>query len=299
MTAILHHLTRQQIVYSFDKDHTPVLEINSGDLVRFETFDARSGTIQHNSDLLDHPHPIGSNPATGPVYIRDAEPGDTLCVEILAIDLADKGFLAVKAGEGLLAHKAPNYATRIVEVRDQMVIFNERIRFPAQPMVGVIGTAPDGDGVSTGFAGSHGGNMDNRYLTTGAKLYLPVQVPGALWGLGDVHGAMGDGEITFIGLEICAEVTVKAELIKRDHRRRPLIETPRHWVTTGEDLDLGQAARQAAESMVELIQQKGDLSFEDAYMLMSGTVDVQICQCCEPGEFPTTARAVLDKALIS
>ncbi len=299
MNSILHHLTRQQIVYSFAKEHLPVVEIDSGDLVCFDTFDARSGTIQQDSDLLDHPHPVGANPATGPVYMREAEPGDTLCVEILSINLADKGFLAVKAGEGLLADMASKYATRIVEIQDQMVIFNERIRFPARPMVGVVGTAPAGAAISTGFAGAHGGNMDNRYLTSGARVYLPVNVPGALWGLGDVHGSMGDGEITFIGLEICAAVTVKAELIKGDKRCRPLIETPEYWVTTGEDLDLGQAARQAATSMVELIQQKAGLSFEEAYMLMSGTVDVQICQCCEPGEFPTTARAVLSKALIS
>ncbi len=71
------------------------------------------------------------------------------------------------------------------------------------------------------------------------------------------------------------------------------------WVTTGEHEDLAQAARMAAEEMVMLMQEKGGLSFEQAYMLMSGAVDVQICQCCELGEFPTTTRAVVPKALLS
>ena len=131
--------------------------------------------------------------------LRGAEPGDGLCVEIQRIELAEKGFLAVKAGEGLLGHMAPNFATRIVEIRGDTVHFDEEIHFPTHPMVGVIGTAPEGEGVGTGLAGTHGGNMDNKYITEGSKVYLPVRVPGALLGLGDVHGAMGDGEITFTG----------------------------------------------------------------------------------------------------
>jgi amidase len=109
---------------------------------------------------------------------------------------------------------------------------------------------------------------------------------------------MGDGEITFIGLEICAEVTVKIDLQKNVAPRRPLIETPTHWITTGDHLNLDQAARIAAEEMVHLMQERSNLSFEEAYMLMSAAVDVQICQCCEPGIFPTTARAVISKEIL-
>ena len=299
MQPAKHHISRDHIVYSLDKTHPPVLEIQPGDVVSLETYDARTGTIQNHEDLLDHPHPEGSNPATGPVLVRGAEPGDALCVEIQRIELVDQGFLAVKAGEGLLGHLAPEYATRIVDIKGDTVHFDEHIRFPTHPMVGVIGTAPDGEGVSTGLAGPHGGNMDNKYITAGSKVYLPVRVPGALLGLGDVHGAMGDGEITFIGLEICAEVTVKVNLLKGAGRSRPLIETPECWVTTGDHEDMAQAARIAAEEMVLLMQEKGGLNFETAYMLMSAVVDVQICQCCEPGAFPVTTRAVIGKEILS
>ena len=290
-------ITRDQIAYSLDKDHPCALEIDSGTTLTFETWDARSGTIQRDEDLLDHPHPVGSNPATGPVAVRNAEPEDGLCVEILDIRLADQGFLAVKKGEGLLAHMANEYATRMVRVEGETVHFGG-IRFPARPMVGVIGTAPAGAGVSTGFAGPHGGNMDNRYIAVGSRVYLPVQVSGALLALGDVHAAMGDGEITFIGLEICAEVTVKVELLKGEGTKRPLIETADFWVTTAEGEELAQAVRSAAEEMVELMQKRLGLSFEEAYMLMSAAVDVQICQCCEPGEFPVTTRAVISKEVM-
>ena len=293
----MHRISREHIAYRIDKSHPPVLEIDPGDRVTLETFDARTGTIQSDADLLDHPHPDGANPTTGPVYVRGAKPGDALVVDIEQIDLAPEGFLAVKAGEGLLAHLADRYATRMVPIENGIVHFGD-LRFPANPMLGVICTAPAGEGISTSFAGPHGGNMDNKYLMEGSRIYLPVYVPGALWSLGDVHGAMGDGEITFIGLEICAEVTVRVDIEKNAAPKRPLIETPSHWITTGEHLDLGQAARIAAEQMLELIQARSNLSFTDAYMLMSAAVDVQICQCCEPGEFPTTARAVISKEVI-
>lgn len=293
----MHRISRDHIAYSIDKTRAPILEIDPGERVTLATYDARTGTIQRDTDLLDHPHPDGANPATGPVYVRGAEPGDALVVDIEKIDLAPEGFLAVKSGDGLLGHMADTYATRMVPIKDGIVHFGD-LRFPANPMVGVIGTAPAGEGISTSFAGPHGGNMDNKYLTANSRIHLPVSVPGALWSLGDVHGAMGDGEITFIGLEICAEVTVKVDIQKNAAPNRPLIETPTHWITTGDHLDLGQAARIAAEEMVLLMQSRSDLSFEEAYMLMSAAVDVQICQCCEPGEFPTTARAVISKEIL-
>ena len=293
-----HSLSREQIVYSMDGSNPAVLEIDPEDVVTFETYDARTGTVQHDSDLLERPHPRGSNPATGPIHVRGAEPGDALCVEIAAIDLAERGFLGVKAGEGLLGDMAPDFATKIVKVKGDKVIFDDRISFPTRPMVGVIGTAPSGEPVSTAFAGAHGGNMDNRYVAEGSKVYLPVNVDGALLGLGDVHGAMGDGEITFIGLEICAQVQVRVSLLKGLTLRRPRIETSDSWITTGDHTDLGEAARIAAEEMVQLMQEKGGMDFATAYMLMSAVVDVQICQCCQPGDFPTTTRAVIDKALL-
>ncbi|MEE2658435.1 MAG: acetamidase/formamidase family protein [Candidatus Latescibacterota bacterium] len=292
-----YRLRRDQIVYRFDRRNPSVLEINSGDRVVFETYDARTGTIKNDSDLLDRPHPHGANPATGSVSIRGAEPGDGLRVEVEAIELADAGFLAVKKGEGLLAHRAHQYATRIVPVRDGVVHFGN-LRFDAMPMLGVVGTAPAGQGISTSYAGAHGGNMDNRYIGVGSRVYLPVWTPGGLLGIGDVHAAMGDGEITFIGLEICAEVTVRVVLEKGVDYRRPLVETEEAWITTGDGDSLAAAVRLAAEEMVDLMQRRLQLSFEECYMLMSACVDVQICQSCEPGEFPVTTRAVISKQVM-
>ena len=288
-------LTRDQIVYSLDKAHPPVLEIAPGETVRFQTYDACSGTVRTSADLLDRPHPKGANPATGPVGVTGAWPGDSLTVEILDIALAGEGFLAVKTGVGLLSHRADRSVTRMVPIRDGQVCFSDRIRFPVRPMVGVIGTAPEGDGVETVLPGPHGGNMDNLYVTTGATVHLPVAVPGALLGIGDVHASMGDGEITMVGLEICAEVTVKVGLLKGAPVSRPWIETPDLWITTGDASDPAESLRIAAEGMTDLLREKLDLGFEEAYMLMSARGDVQVCQICGPGNFPVTSRAVFPR----
>ncbi|HAA76929.1 TPA: formamidase [Candidatus Latescibacteria bacterium] len=285
-------LSRDRIVYALDRQTSPALTIDSGETVRFETHDARTGTITSTADLLEQPHPDGSNPATGPVWIRDAHPLDSLAVRILDIQLADTAFVAVKKHAGLLAQRADKFATRVVRVRDGWIDYSPGIRFPVRPMVGVIGTAPSGDAIETAYPGAHGGNMDNRYVTTGATIHLPIFTPGALFALGDVHAAMGDGEITMVGLESAASVTVRIDIAKGVQVSRPWIEHPEGWVTTGDDPDPAVALRVAAEEMARFLQNRLHLSFEDAYMLMSTTCDVQICQACDPGNFPVTARAV-------
>jgi amidase len=287
----MHCITRNQIIYSLDKNHQPVLEINPGETVVFETHDARTGTIQTEQDLLDHPHPKGMNPATGPVFVKGAKPGDSLLVEIQKITLAEKGFIAVKAGVGLLAHRADRFVTKIIPIKDGIARFSERISFPVRPMVGVIGAAPSGEGVSTGYPGPHGGNMDNNEVKEGAKVHIPVFVPGALLGIGDVHASMGDGEISMVGFEVCAEVTVKVDRIEGETITRPWIETADgYWITTGDAPDPEQAMRIACEEMVNLLMKRWNLSFPEAYMLVTARADLSICQACQPGDFPVTTR---------
>ena len=295
MESVLKSLDKSYIVYAHDRTTPPALEIESGETVVFETHDARTGTILSSEDLLDHSHPDGSNPATGPVRIREAQPVDSLAVEILDIQLANEAFVAVKKSVGLLSDRAQNFATRVTEIRDENVFFSPSIQFPTRPMIGVIGTAPASEAVETAFPGAHGGNMDNRYVTTGATVHLPVGVPGALFALGDVHAAMGDGEITMVGLEAAARVTTRIHLLKGVSVRRPWIESNDSWVTTGDDPDPATALKIAANEMALLLQDKLHLNFEDAYMLMSASCDVQICQACDPGSFPVTTRAVFPR----
>jgi len=273
----------------------PVINIVSGDEVVLETYDARTGTIQADTDLLDHPHPDGANPVTGPIYVKDALPGDSLAVEILDTQLASQGFLAVKEGVGLLAHRAKQYATKMIPIVDGLAQFTCQVHFPVRPMVGTIGTAPAGDGVATAYPGPHGGNMDNNEVKVGATVYVPVMIPGALLAVGDVHAAMGDGEVSMVGFEICATVSIRVHVHKRVPLSRPWIKTKEaRWVTTGDDLDPAIAMQMACDEMVDKVMQQLNLSFEEAYMLVTARGDLGICQACQSGLFPVTTRMVFD-----
>jgi len=288
-------LSRDQIVYSFDKAHRPVATIEPGAHVCFETWDARTGTIASDRDLLAQPHPKGPNPATGPVLVRGAEPGDALIVEIQDIRLASRGYTGIRPRQGILGHLITEYRTRVLDIVNGMVVFSDRVRFPVRPMVGVIGTAPAGAGVGNLHPGPHGGNMDHNDVRVGARVFLPVFVPGALLALGDVHAAMGDGEVSISALEICGEVTVGVELVKGEGLTRPRIEFPDRWITTGDGPLASDAIRVACEEMAGLLQRRLGLSVEDAYMLLSIRGDVRVSLCCDPSAVAATARVVMPR----
>jgi len=288
-------LTREQIVYSFDAAHPPVATVDPGTELLFETCDARTGTITSETDTYELPHPKGPNPATGPVYVRGAEPGDALAVAILDIRLDRRGHTGVRPGQGLLPHLSRRHRVRLMEVVDGMVEFGGGIRFPVRPMVGVIGTAPAGQPVGSLHPGPHGGNMDQNDVRVGATVLLPVFVPGGLLGLGDVHAAMGDGEITITALEICAEVRVRVDLVKGAGIRRPRIECADSWITTGDGPTIGEAIRVAADEMASLLMERLGLAPEEAYMLLGLRGDMRVGQCAEPSMIAATARVVMPK----
>ena len=286
-------ITRDQIVYSFSRHHPPVATIESGTEVYFETWDARTGSIRSEQDTLAQPHPKGPNPATGPILVRGAEPGDSLAVEILDIQAAARGFTAIRPMLGVLGHLVQDYRTKLLDIEDGMVVFTDRIRFPVRPMVGVIGTAPAEVEVGNLHPGPHGGNMDNNDVRVGARVHLPVFVPGALFALGDIHASMGDGEISIIALEVCGEVRVRVDLVKGETIARPWIEFTDAWITTGDGPTISEAIRVACEEMARFLQRRLGLPVEEAYMLLSVRGDVKVSQCCEPSIVAATARVVM------
>jgi amidase len=223
--------------------------------------------------------------------VNGAEPGDSLLVLIKKIELDSQGFTAIKAKVGLLGERAPQFKTRIIKIERGWCEFSEQVRFPVRSMVGTIGVAPASGEIAALYPGPHGGNMDNNEVRTGCTVHLPVQVTGALLSVGDVHASMGDGEVTMIGLEIPAVVTLTVNVQKGEDASRPWIETDDgKWITTGDDLDMATASRIACDEMVNLLMKKLSLSFEDAYMLASVRADLRICQSCDPGKLPVTTR---------
>lgn len=295
----MHYVKREQSSFQFSKQNTPVLKIQSGERVTFQTYDCYSDQVTSEEQLVTSTSVDFSrvNPATGPVHVSGALPNDVLKVEIHDVKVRDWGVITTMPGTGPLAHKVET-KTKIIPVENSCVAhFNDRIHFPIEPMIGVIGVAPAGEDVLCGYPGNHGGNIDTHVITKGATVYLPIGVEGALFGLGDVHASMGDGEISGTGIEIAAEVETTISVLKGQTIPRPMVETVDSWYTIASDDDITTAIRIACEDMQALLVEKWDLSPTDAYMLMSVAGDVQMCQCCKPSpvEVEVVARFRMPK----
>ena len=168
-----HRLTRDQVIWSFGPDLEPVLEIKPGDVVTFETNDCFTGQIRTEDDLVTEIDLSRINSATGPVAVEGAEPGDSLIAEILDVRPIEWGVATLIPGFGQLIGDVQAPLTRVFEVKDGMVKMNDRVSFPAMPMVGVVGVATGGETLSNGLAGQHGGNLDDHWHGKGAKSSSP------------------------------------------------------------------------------------------------------------------------------
>ena len=149
-------------------------------------------------------------------------------------------------------------------------------------MIGVIGVAPAGDPVNCGTPGSHGGNMDNTAIGAGATLYFPVAAEGALFGLGDMHAVMGDGEVSVSGAEVAGWATVTLTALPDLSVPDPLIQTATHLGVIASAESLDAASDRAVHEMVDLLCDRTGMGADEAVMLLSLVADVQVCQMVDP-----------------
>ena len=279
-----------QSVYKFSKNNNPFTDADPGELLLFKTMDCFSNRLKTEADLitdLAYSYDV-ANPAAGPVYINGAQPGDVLAVDILDVQVAGQGVISTSEGCGPLCEDM-EIRTRVVKIKDQVAEFNG-VRFPIDPMIGVIGTAPDGDDVIDGYPGNHGGNMDSKIIEKGARVYFPVRVEGALLQLGDVHATMGDAELCGTGIEIPAEVLVKVSLIKDFELHWPVTETATHWYVNACAHEFPEALKYASEELQRLLMNVTGWDKTDTYMYMSVQSDVAINQACVPCEVAMILR---------
>jgi amidase len=295
-TATLHRLSRDQVIWSFGPDLEPVLEVEPGATVTFETNDCFTGQIQSEDDLVTSIDLSRVNSATGPVAVTGAEPGDSLIVEILDVRPVETGFATLIPGFGQLIDRVQAPLTRMFDVRDGWIHQTEKIRFPLRPMVGVVGVATDGETLSTGLAGRHGGNLDDHLHGKGARIFFPVRRPGAMFAVGDMHASMGDGEICFTGVEIAGEVDVRFDLLKGEQSTWPVTELPDRWVPHATADEYDDALSLCADEAARLLVDQHDFSIEDAFIFLSVACDAGVAQACKPSPgFGSIARFSIPK----
>jgi amidase len=296
VATVDHVVSREDVIWAFGPDLEPVLEVEPGATVRLETNDCFSGQIRSEEDLVTEIDFERVNSATGPVAVRGAEPGDSLVVEIVDVSPIDWGVATLIPGYGQLIDKVQAPVTRLFKVEDGWVEMNDRVRFPARPMVGVVGVATDGESLTTGLAGRHGGNLDNHLHGPGARIYFPVRQPGGMFAVGDMHAAMGDGEICFTGVEIAGEVTMRFDVLKGKQATWPVTELEDRWVAHATAEEFSEALDLCSEEAARLLVYEWGFTLEDAFIFLSVACDAGIAQACKPApHFGTIARFSIPK----
>lgn len=269
-------------IHKMSKDNPPVATAKSGDTVCFETLDCFGCQLKSEDQLLGGLDWSNINPATGPLFVEGAEPGDVLKVEILKIELDKQGVMVDGPGSGVTGVAVTSESTKILPVSDGVVKFNEKLSFPICPMIGVIGTAPAEEGVDTGTPGPHGGNMDCTRIGEGATLYLPVNVEGALLAMGDLHALMGDGEVEVCGVEIAGAVTVRVTVLKNCALPTPFLVNKEVAMAIFSAESLDDAAVGATMSMHSFLMKELHMNEHEAGMLLSVVGNLRICQIVDP-----------------
>ena len=280
----------------FDATLKPVLKINSGDTVRIET---STGNPRY-FEKLGVPHDKippelyseyqgvdndgrGDHTLTGPIYVNRAEPGDMLEIRIRSVEVR----LPIDAqsfvpNRGLLPEDFPYSKDRVlfIDLNKKTIDYGNGIIVPVRPFWGVIAVAPPpGMGrVSSGPPNVFGGNMDNRDLGAGSIVYLPVHTSGALLSIGDGHAVQGEGEVCLSAVETSLKGEVQVVLHKNVAIKWPRAETPTHYMTIGLNPDLNEAVKIATREMLDFVVQTKGIKRDDAYMLLSATMDLIVTQ---------------------
>lgn len=269
-------------IHRMSENNPPVAKAKSGDTVCFETLDCFGSQLKSENDLLGGLDWDNVNPASGPLFVEGAMPGDVLKVEILKIELDDHGVMVDAPGEGVTGAAVSSESTKILPVENGKVKFNEKLSFPICPMIGVIGTAAKGEGIDTGTPGSHGGNMDCTRIGEGATLYLPVNTEGALLAMGDLHARMGDGEVEVCGVEIAGKVTVKLTVLKNCKLPTPFLVNSELAMAIHSADTVDEACVGATMAMHGFLTGELGMNEHEAGMLLSVAGNLCICQVVDP-----------------
>lgn len=287
---------RDQIFFAFSPDLKPVAHVKQGQEVLLETHDCFEGQLKSEADLVESLDWNHVNPATGPVYIEGVKPGDVLRVDLLEVSVGDQSVMVTVPGEGVLGSKITDMETAILAYRDGKVIFKDRVEIPAKPMIGVIGVAPAAGSAPNGTPGPHGGNMDCTQIGENTRVYFTAGVEGALFGCGDLHSVMGDGEILVCGAETPGKVRMKAQVVPLKNLPTPFLETEEMVATIYSAPTVDEAIQEATNRMADFLTQFAGILLNDAGMLMSLVGFVKICQVVDPEktvrfEFPKSVLA--------
>ena len=272
----MQRLSREKYTTVLDPTLPPAITIASGEELVVETWDAYMGVWGA------HEQPTVLGPATGPIAVSGAHPGDALKVEILAITPGPSAMHDVRAGRGFLGEEFTTRQPTVMPIQEGQLLFPGGLKLPVNPSVGLIATTPNAIQHTASDSGPYGGDIDMKELTAGSTIWLPVFVPGGLLVLGDCHAVVGDGAVGGTGAECAAEITLRLSVEKNKGIARPRALTPHYFVTVAYGEDVGQAMRQAVRDMVHFLVHEQGMEPYAAYTLLSLAGDIRVSRTFRP-----------------
>ncbi len=294
--TVTYHATMNDVKYTYGPA-TPVARLQSGDTLETNTVDAFGNALQKPGDTLSMVK--GDNPLTGPFFVQGAEPGDTLAVKFLDIQVdGNQGVGAFAPGFGAI--NPTDYTPMITQPVPEKIWYypidhatntgtfraldsDFSVKIPLHPFFGCIGVAPaGGEARSSIVPAEFGGNMDSPEASVGNTLYLPVNVPGALLYMGDGHAAMGDGEIAGTAIEVPLRARMQVSVIKGQRIKWPRFENESSIMTVGAYRPLDDCLRIAFTELVHWIHNDYGLSELDTYELLSKVARIHLNEMVDP-----------------
>ncbi|MEE2881724.1 MAG: acetamidase/formamidase family protein [Chloroflexota bacterium] len=274
----MEFLSRDNKIYVLDPNGSPAITINSGDELIVETWDAFEGI--RDPEVLEEKSLKG--PATGPIWVNGAEPGDALKIEFISITPKDGAAHMVMPGRGFLEEEFKDAYPTVMTLEDGYVVLPSSIKLPVEPSMGVVATTPTYPQNTASDSGPYGGDIDMKELIAGSTIYLPVFVSGGLLALGDCHAVVGDGAVAGTGAECSSETHIRVTVEKDLSIKSPRALTPDYFVVLSYGEDLGPAMKQAVREMVNFLVVEKGLSAYDAYTLCSLAGDVRVSRTFRP-----------------
>ena len=274
----MKRLSRDHHVYVLDPAAKPAMTINSGEELLVETWDAFEGV--RDPGVLQAKSLKG--PATGPIYVNGAQPGDALRVDFLSIVPKEEAVHMVMPGRGFLDEEFTQGYPTIMALDGDSLVMPGGLRLPLEPSMGMVATTPTYRQNTASDSGPYGGDIDLKELVAGSAIYLPGFVPGGMLVLGDCHAVVGDGAVAGTGAECSSEAHIRVTLEKGMDLTGPRVMTPDYFVVLSHGEELGPAMKQAVRDMVDFLVREKGLAPYDAYTLCSLAGDVRVSRTFRP-----------------
>jgi amidase len=264
----IRRLSREKSFTIWSPDMKPAYRVKTGETVIVDMSHGMPGLVTREGVFREAGPGAIINPQTGPIFVEGIEPGDAVAIDILDIKTGDWGYCS----------------GRIFELREGYVLFSPTLKLPVRPMLGGIGVSPGEGSADTRSPGDTGGNMDCSEVRAGSTIVFKARVEGALIGMGDAHALQGDGEITGQGIETDAEALVRFRKLPESLSDRPVIIREESLSTLGAHTNLEDAAWQATDDMVALLQKRTGRTEKESRLLTGMLGQLKINQIVDPSK---------------